>query len=122
MAKELFTYLHHPALPALECYVRAPPLSLSCPAPNNQRTTGVGGCVQDLLEVIVVPSGPAEDVIQAVRSVVDEYYSAMSSPPGQVLFPLRWKRRAQQTTLSNKAPLGRYYNAFFPGEPSACHT
>jgi len=57
---------------------------------NNRRATGVWSCAQDLLEVIVVPSGPAEDVIQAVRSLVDEYHASVSSPSAQVLLQL-WR-------------------------------
>ncbi|ELR23464.1 acetylCoA carboxylase [Acanthamoeba castellanii str. Neff] len=56
VAADLFAHLHHPALPALECY--------------------------DLLETTVVPSGRAEDALQHVQALVDEYQAAVSSAQG----------------------------------------
>jgi biotin carboxylase len=57
VAADLFTYLHYPALPALEC------------------------C--DLLETLVVPSGRAEDALQDVQALVREYQMAVSSVSAQ---------------------------------------
>lgn len=51
-------------------------------APNELVGWLVDGCaarVQDLLETTVVPSGRAEDALQHVQALVDEYQAAVSS-------------------------------------------